>query len=163
MGMPQKLERYRFRVLRHTLSQLKLQPGPENVPRPPLSPLPQFLVTTPTLHNGRPTILFAHPPPREVSGGEEFFEFRPLAGLTLANWAVIRQRAAHGQAGGDHRILVICPGELPHQPSYTPYFDLTHYFELLGAARGPRLPSNLLGNKVLYGEAVTSTQTQLTK
>ena len=160
----QKLERYRLRVFRHTLLYLKLQPAPEIVPRPPLSPLPQFLVSAPTSYlRQRPYNPFAHLRPGVVSGEHEVFEFRPFPWVTAPNWAVIRDRAAHHcePATGGRRIWVICPEELPDRSSYTPHFNLARYFELLENARGHQLPSYPLGNNVLYGEAVTSTQTQL--
>lgn len=165
MRMPQKLEMYRFAVLRHTLRQLNLQPAPEGVPRPPLSPLPQFLVSLPTSYHGRPSQnLFAHLRPGVVSGEHETFVFRSLSGVTPPEWTVIKERAAHHRetAPRDHRTWVICPGPLPDQQFYTPHFNLARYFELLGRARGHQ-PNNLIGNNVLYGEAVTSTQTQLTE
>ena len=165
MRMPQRLEKNRLAVLKHTLRQLNLQPPPEGVPRPPLSPLPQFLVSFSTTHHGRPSqSLLAHLRPGVVSGGQETFVFRSLSGVTPPDWSVIRERAAHHRetAPGDHRIWIICPGPLPDQQFYTPHFNLARYFELLGNARGHQ-PNNLIGNNVLYGEAVTSTQTQLTE
>ena len=166
MGTPQRLERNRLAVLGHTLQHLNLQPAPEGVPRPPLSPLPQFLVSLPTPQHGPPSQnVLAGLRPGVVSGGYETFAFRSLSGVTRPDWTVIRERATHHRetAPGDHRIWVLCPGELPDQQFYTPYFDLARYFDSLGSARGHQLPKNLVGNDVLYGEAVTSTQTQLTK
>ena len=161
MGMPQRLERYRLRVFRHTLWYLNLQPASEDVPRPPLSPLPQFLVTS--HHTLRPEYPFPRLRLGVVSGEHEVFEFRSLSQLTAPNWAVITERAAHHRepATGERRICVVCPGELPDRSSYTPHFNLARYFDFLGNARGDQLSNYPLGDNILYGEAVTSTQTQL--
>jgi hypothetical protein len=168
--MSQLLERRRFLVLADTLRHLSLQPASDVIPRPPLSPLPQFLVTSPGQR--RPENPFARLS-REgnVQGEQENFEFQSLSWATASNWAVvkreavIRGRAAQREASTRQNCTwVICPPEgLPSQVFHTPLFNLASYFDLLANARGPRVPSLLLGNNVLYGEAVTSTQTQLTR
>src|SRR5258708_33611232 len=125
MGMPQKLERYRLRVLRYTLQDLDLQPPPEDFPRPPRSPLPQFLVSL-TLH--RPHNPFGHLQPGVVSGGYETFEFRSLSSVAPSIWADIRERAAHHTVASERRIWVLCPEGLPDQSVCTPHFNLARYF-----------------------------------
>lgn len=163
MGIVQKLERHRFRVLRHTLRHLNLQPAPEAIHQLPLSPLPQFLVTTPSQPQPRPQTPFAHLPAGVVSGECEDFELKPLSWAIKSDWAVVRRKAAHHceRATRPRRIWVVCSEELPQQWSHTPHFNLANYFKLLGNARGRQLSNTLLGNNLLYGEAVTSTQTQL--
>jgi hypothetical protein len=158
--MSQKLERHRFRLLRHILWCLGLQ-SPVNIPRPPLSPLPQFLVTSPH-DQPQPQNPFRHLQTGLVSGRQDDFEFRPLSWVDEMDWAVIRSAAARREPDTrQRRTWVICPEELPDQ-SNTPHFNLANYFDFLANARGNELPDTLLGNNVLYGEAVTSTQTQLT-
>jgi hypothetical protein len=160
MGMSQKLERHRFRLLRNILQRLDLQP-PENIPRPPLSPLPQFLVTSPH-DQPQPQNPFRHLQTGLVSGRQDDFEFRSLSCVDELDWAVIRSAVARREPDTkQRRTWVICPEELPHQNN-TPLFNLANYFDFLANARGSELPDNLVGNNVLYGEAVTSTQTQLT-
>lgn len=156
--LPQKLERRRFRVLRETLRHLSLELASEVTPRQ--SPL-QYLVSTPTPRHLRPQNPFSHLQAGVVSGEHEDVEFRPLSWVTASDWAA--RAAPHREtATRQRRIWVICPAELPHPWSRTPHFNLASYFELLGTARGHQRSNSSLGNNVLYGEEVTSTQTQLT-
>jgi len=154
--LSQTLDCRRFRVLRETLQHLELQPAAEVTPQrsPPL----QYLISTPT---SRPQNPFSHLQTSVVSAEHEDFEFQPLSWVTASDWA--RREARHREATTrQRRIWVICPAEVPHRWSRTPHFNLASYFELLGNARGNRRPNTFLGNNVLYGETVTSTQTQLT-
>jgi len=151
----QTLECRRFRVLRETLQHLGLQHAAEITPRRS-SPL-QYLISTPT---SRPQNPFSHLQTSIVSAEHEDFEFHPLSWVTSPDWA--RREARHHEATTrQRRIWVICPAEVPHQLPRTPHFNLASYFELLGNARGNCRPNTFLGNNVLYGETVTSTQTQL--
>ena len=155
----QKLERRRFRVLRETLRHLNLESAPEVIPQPSLSPLLQYLVSTPTSRHQRPQNPFSHLQASVIPGEHEDIEFQPLSWVTAPDWAG-RAAPLRGTTTRQRRIWVICPAELPHRWSRTPHFNLAGYFELLGNARGHS--NSFLGNNVLYGEAVTSTQTQLT-
>ena len=150
--LSQQLERRRFRLLRGTLEHLNLDLASEITSQRSLSPLLQYLISAPTQ---RPQNPFSHLQNCIVSAEHEDFEFQPLSWVAAPGWdgsATIRQRL----------IWVICPAEVPHRWSRTPHFNLASYFELLGNARGRWRSNTFLGNNVLYGEAVTSTQTQLT-
>jgi biotin--protein ligase len=154
----QPLEYGRFRVLRETLQRLDLQTASETTPQRLFSPRLQYLISTPT---SRPQNPFSHLQTRVVSAEHEDFEFQPLSWVTASDWA--RRAAHHREANPRQRcIWVICPAEVPHQWSHAPHFNLTSYFELLASARGHWRPNTFLGNNVLYGDTVTSTQTQLT-
>ena len=152
----QTLECRRFRVLRETLQRLELQPAAEITPQRS-SPL-QYLISTPT---SRPQNPFSHLQTSVVSAEHEDFEFQPLSRVNASDWARGEARRREATTRQRH-IWVICPAEVPHRWSRAPHFNLASYFELLGNARGNWRPNTFLGNNVLYGEAVTSTQTQLT-
>ena len=157
----QKLERRRFRVLRETLRHLNLESAPEVIPQRSLSPLLQYLVSAPTSRHQRPENPFSRLQASIVSGEHDDVEFQQLSSVTASDWA--GGAAPHYATTTRQRcIWVICPAELPHRWSRTPHFNLAGYFELLGIARGRQRSNSFLGNNVLYGEAVTSTQTQLT-
>ena len=158
--LPQKLEQHRFWVLSETLQHLDLDLDLASEVIPQRSFL-QYLVSTPTPRHRRPQNPFSHLQAGVVSGEHEDFEFRPLSWVNASNWAA-RAAPLRETATRQPRIWVICPSELPHPWSHTPHFNLASYFELLGNARGHQRSNSFLGNNVLYGEEVTSTQTQLT-
>ena len=158
--LSQKLEQRRFRVLRETLRHLNLESAPEVIPQRSLSPLFQYLINAPTSRYQRPQNPFSHLQASVVSGEHQDVEFLQLSSVTTPDWA---GGAAHRETTTRQRcIWVICPAELPRRWSRTPHFNLTGYFELLGIARGRQRSNSFLGNNVLYGEAVKSTQSQLT-
>ncbi|KAI5896480.1 class II aaRS and biotin synthetase [Schizophyllum commune H4-8] len=106
---------------------------------------------------------------------EDTFYFWPLAG---AGDAVNAAQDSHGadtelksdqdsqEKKASHRHIVLCPdGALPSR-ELTPNFDLKAYYEALEVARGRAGGDNgvspwPLGDALIYGEAVTSTQTLL--
>jgi len=105
-----------------------------------------------------------HLPSGEVFGGRETFDFRLFSQLNPPEWQAIRDWAAnHHEAENERRRIWVCPDQLPDQRLFTPLFKLAKYFDLLRNARGSQPSDNLIGNIVLYGKAVTSTQTQLTE
>ena len=156
--LSQTLERCRFQVLKETLRDLKLQLASEMNPQRSISPLLQYLISTPT---PRPQSPFLHLQTGLVSAEHEDFELQPLSRVTASDWA--RRVARYSEtATRQRRTWVICPTGVPHQWPHARQFNLTNYFEFLGNARGHWRSNTFLGNNVLYGEAVTSTQTQLT-
>jgi biotin--protein ligase len=158
MRVLQKFERRRFCLLRITLQYLNLQPAANLIPQPPLSPLPQFLITL----SPQKRRLFAHLQNCPVLGEQEVFEFQPLSWANASNWVAIKSKAAHRESDTrQRRTWVICSEEVPDQNNI-PLFNLASYSSLLGKARVRWRSNSLIGNHVLYGEAVTSTQTQLT-
>ena len=156
--MSQTLEFCRFRVLKETLRDLNLQLASEIIPQRSISPPLQYLISTPT---SRPQNPFSHMQPGIVSAEHEDFEFQPLSWVTASDGA--RTVARHSErTTRQRRTWVICPAGVPHQWPHALQFNLTNYFELLGNAREQWRSNTFLGNNVLYGKAVTSTQTQLT-
>ncbi|TFK32107.1 biotin-protein ligase [Crucibulum laeve] len=167
-------DKIRSKLLRNSLLQLGIQlpSEPEN---PIARPLPQFLISTPS----NPTIVsqiidaIATPlPGSQLSVFEDTndtFHFHQLAEST----ALLEETRKAVCIPSDPstwqpKQIITCPnGELPSRKD-TPIFDLELYFKTLEAARKREGCSYAddswgLGEALLYGEAVTSTQTMLDK
>jgi len=74
-------------------------------------------------------------------------------------WANLRKQS-QSQSNPQSLIWVVSPYQIP-PAKVTPLFDIALYFDELALARGNRQVSDQLGRYLLYGEAVTSTHSQL--
>ncbi|KAH0583185.1 Biotin--protein ligase [Termitomyces sp. J132] len=160
-------------LLKTTLLALSLH-LPSVAESPVLRPLPQFLVSTP----GKPTIvstitdLVAAP-----SSGSQLSVFKDENDTfhfhhTAESRAVLKNARENTNAAEDPsqwqpKHIILCPTSLPDRDQ-TPLFDLSSYFESLSPAKkalGCRDAPDTwgIGEALLYGEVVTSTQTMLDK
>jgi hypothetical protein len=134
-----------------------------------LEPLPQFLTSNPSKPSAVATILhnLAHDIPEshpiQFSDTHDNFRFHQFSDREN----VLRKEQGDIQSTG-YRSIIICPdGRLPER-HLMPSFDLAVYYQALSEARkGNEIPDQedawSIGDVVLYGEMVTSTQTMLEK
>lgn len=168
---PNLLEQCRRNAFCHTLQILGLKiPSPDAfvISRP----LPQFIISQPSQPTIVSRILESLAAPSLASQLSVFedendtFHFHPLAesATTLHECrAMSRTHGSHPSTWQPKHIIVCQDGELP-DPNDTPLFDLKLYFKSLSIARRQEgcietTHSWGMGEALLYGEAVTSTQT----
>ncbi|KAF8153045.1 hypothetical protein B0H34DRAFT_800303 [Crassisporium funariophilum] len=172
-------ERSKRNLLRNTLSKLRLQ-VPSNVDdeRPMSRPLPQFLTSIP----GKPTIVSqiidALASPQSGSqlsvykDANDEFHFHPLqeSAKLLQNAREESNMGDSDPATWQPKHVVVCPGGTLPGRELTPLFDLTLYYDALSTARDKAGADHAatgdlwgLGEALIYGEAVTSTQSMLDK
>ncbi len=134
-----------------------------------LQPLPQFLTSNPSkpfavaaiLYNLAPDVAESHP--IQFSDAHDNFRFHHFSDREN-----VLRKAQEGIQSTEYRSIILCPdGRLPER-HLTPSFDLAAYYQALSEARkGNETPNQegswSIGDVVLYGEMVTSTQTMLEK
>jgi biotin--protein ligase len=166
-------------LLATTLSQLGLKVPQEKEHQQTIArPLPQFLTSAPDKPSITDTILDAIAAPQSGAQLSTFkdandeLHFHPLqeSAALLATTRAAAQTASDPSTWQPKHIVVCRDGRLPDK-TLTPLFDLELFYTALGAARraeGLAAPSSTdlawgIGEALLYGEAVTSTQTMLDK
>ncbi|KAG6867943.1 hypothetical protein C0993_009255 [Termitomyces sp. T159_Od127] len=166
-------EKRRLNLIKATLLALSLR-LPSIDESPVSRPLPQFLVSAP----GKPTIvptitdLVAAPSPgSQLSVFEDendtFHFHHSIESATVLQNAREGTSAVEDPSQRQPKHIILCPTSLPDHDQI-PLFDLDSYFESLSSARkalGCRDASDTwgIGEALLYGEVVTSTQTMLDK
>jgi len=167
------LEVGRLELLKATLIQLGLQ-IPEREGKSIARPLPQFLTSTPTKPHIVSTIIQALSPSSQLGNfkdATDTFQFVSLADSSN----LLEETRANVFTPSDPstwqpKHIVLCSnGELPSR-ELTPLFDLDLFFRSLAIAREQKdlttdseSKSWGVGEALLYGEAITSTQTLLDK
>ena len=140
-------------------------------------PLPQFFTSTPKKSDLVGRVMEALAAPQSGSQLSVFkdandeFHFHPLQ-ESLELLELARKKSESGErsdpATWQPKHVVVClDGSLP-PPKLTPLFDLKLFYEALSAAHEKEGSSGTaepwrMGEVLLYGEAVTSTQTMLDK
>lgn len=166
-------EKCRIHLLKTTLLALSLR-LPSIDESQVLRPLPQFLVSTP----GKPTIvptitdLVAAPSPGSQLSifkdeNDTFHFHHSNDSATVLQDARESISTVGDPSQWQPKHIILCPTSLPDRDQ-VPLFDLNSYFESLSSARkalGCRDASDTwgIGEALLYGEVVTSTQTMLDK
>jgi biotin---protein ligase len=154
-------EKQRLNVLRHSLRECGLRIPTDHVRR---TPLPQFLVGQPStvahilkeLSTGSSTQqLFT------IKDANDTFHFHPS---THYSSLLEECRDADPSARQAKHILVHLDGSFPSKQQ-TPLFDVDLYFKEISKANENQSSTDVwgIGDALLYGEAVTSTQTMLEK
>ncbi|KAF8960903.1 biotin-ligase [Flammula alnicola] len=169
-------DKIRTKLLTTTLLELGLQLPQETEKEQSITrPLPQFLTSTP----GKPTIVFqitdAVAAPRagvqltSVKDANDEFYFHPLQESSdlLKSTREEAKTSSDPSTWQPKHIIVCQDGALPER-ELTPLFDLDLFYNALSSARENQgLPTSSepwgMGEALLYGEAVTSTQTLLDK
>ncbi|PPQ96440.1 hypothetical protein CVT26_005081 [Gymnopilus dilepis] len=168
-------DRSRIQVISSTLARLGLQLPQEDKAKQVISrPLPQFLTATPS----KPTIVSeiadAIAAPQSgmqlttLKDANDEFHFRPLE----ESEDFLKEARDQAQISSDPstwqpKHIILCRnGTLPSR-QLTPLFDLAAYYRYLSAAREQETLLSAepwgVGEALMYGEAVTSTQTMLDK
>lgn len=165
-------EQRRLALLRNTLLSLNLQlpPSSEKVVS---HPLPQYL----TSHPSKPTIvskimdMIAMPSlGSQLSIFEDkgdTFHFHRLEESESLVMEIRDSPQSSDPSKWQPKHIILCSDTLPSR-KHTPLFDIGLYYESLSAARKKEGSSDIalpwgMGEVLLYGEAVTSTQTLLEK
>lgn len=160
-------ERRRKALLRSTLAMLNLEVSEEPAPPPQLLPL--FLTSTelPLVSSVAEAIVAkadaSGPGPVELRDRHDSFALHPQS---AAFEVVAAARAQPGSSDVEtlrttRKEIVACTTAVPSN-ALAPLFDLASYFQQLAAAVAPSRPPRF-GHVLLYGEAVTSSQTMLDK
>jgi biotin--protein ligase len=164
-------EQRRLALLRSTLLSLNLQPPPS--PEKVSHPLPQYL----TSHPSKPTIVskimdsIAMPSPGSqlsvFGGGDDTFHFHRLEESESLVTDIRNSPQSSDPSKWQPKHIILCLDTLPSR-NHTPLFDIELYYESLSAARAKEGSSDNaipwgMGEVLLYGEIVTSTQTLLDK
>lgn len=171
----ESLEVGRRKLLKDTLIQLGLQ-IPEKEGKSIARPLPQFLTSTPTKPRIVSTIIQALSPStssqlEKFKDANDTFQFVSLADSSklLEETRAIVFTPSDPSTWQPKHIVLCSNGELPSR-ELTPLFDLDLFFKSLAIAREQRdlttdseATSWGVGEALLYGEAITSTQTMLDK
>lgn len=146
-------------MFKQTLQTLRLEPIDRNSPLPPKYPFPQLLVARP--NPGQPENAFAglwdlEGKPPLYKDAETFVILSP-AYAKPQEWAKLQE---HSQSSPQQLIWVISPHQIP-LAGVPRLFNIASYFGELAHARGTDQVSCEFGHHLLYGEAVTSTHSQL--
>lgn len=168
-------EKRRIKLLRTTLTQLRLQVPAETQDAHSTSrPLPQFLTSTPekpTIVNQILNTLAAAQPATQLTvfkDANDVFYFHPLQeSLDLLRSIREASKTTSDPSTWQPKHIIVCKdGALPEK-DMTPLFDVALFYNALAAARKIELPKTSepwgMGEALLYGETVTSTQTMLDK
>ena len=142
---------------------------------PPTHVLPQLLLAPPQNRTILSAILAALGAPAHpalggaahvIKDAADTFHFEAFAP------DVLEQARTHEDGEQVRRVLVLAPGQLPSN-KITPLFDVRGYYDALRKARKHEEPPTSekakdeegwgLGEALLYGEVITSTQTMLDK
>ena len=173
-----EFETLRLRLLGTSLVQLGIQIPSEDEKGPTFSrPVPQFLTSTPDKSALVGRVVDAIAAPQSGSQLSVFkdandeFHFHPFQEsselLESARAGTIYEEKSDLATWQPKHIVVCLDGSVPPQ-KFTPLFDLRAYYQALSAAHekegsvGTAEPWRM-GEVLLYGEAVTSTQTMLDK
>ena len=169
-------EKLRIKLLRATLTRLGLKVPADAEPAYSSSrPLPQFLTSTPE----KPTIVsqildaIAAPQPgtqlTTFKDANDEFYFHPLQESSdlMRSSREAANTTSDPSTWQPKHIIVCKDGALPER-EVTPLFDIALFYKALAAARNKidiRKTSQPwgVGEALLYGEAITSTQTMLDK
>ncbi|KIM41443.1 hypothetical protein M413DRAFT_445443 [Hebeloma cylindrosporum] len=169
-------EKLRVKLLRATLTRLGLQVPADTEPAHSISrPLPQFLTSTPEKPTIVSQILDAIAAPRPgmqlatfKDANDEFY-FHPLQESSdLMRSSRDAAKIASDPSTWQPKHIIVCrDGALPEK-DITPLFDVAFFYKVLAAARDKvDIPKTSqpwgVGEALLYGEAITSTQTMLDK
>ena len=171
----ESLEVGRRKLLKATLIQLGLQ-IPEREGKSIARPLPQFLTSTPTKPHIVSTIIQALSPTSQLENfkdANDTFQFVSLADSSkLLEETRTNVFTPSDPSTWQPKHIVLCSnGDLPSR-ELTPLFDLDLFFKSLTIAREQKdlttdsegsTSSWGVGEALLYGEAITSTQTMLDK
>jgi len=169
-------EKLRIKLLRTTLTRLGLQvPVDAKLAYSNSRPLPQFLTSAPE----KPTIVsqildaIASPQPRTQlttfkDANDEFY-FHPLqeSSDVMRSCRKAAETTSDPSTWQPKHIIVCKEGVLPDK-EITPLFDAALFYKALAAARDKvEIPKTSqpwgVGEALLYGETITSTQTMLDK
>ncbi|KZT22960.1 class II aaRS and biotin synthetase [Neolentinus lepideus HHB14362 ss-1] len=171
-------EKHRQVLLRDTLRSLGLR-LPED--KPPSCPLPQFLVAPPSRPDIVPHILSALElnlstdamEPSVLPDTNDTFHFHSFsAGVTALQQARVKSLEPTQQMKEEEwqpKHVVVCSSAQRPTTDHTPLFDVDRYFASLQSARkregleDGEGDSWGIGEALLYGEVVSSTQTMLDK
>ncbi|TFK53166.1 class II aaRS and biotin synthetase [Heliocybe sulcata] len=171
-------EQLRLALLRDTLRSLGLH-LPED--RPPNCPLPQFLVAPPSRSDIVPHILSAlqlevpsdGTAPAILSDANDTFHFHSysngVTALQQARVTSLETSQLMKEEEWQPKHVVVCSTEQRPTSEHTPLFDVDRYFGSLHSARKQEgldereRDSWGMGEALLYGEVVSSTQTMLDK
>lgn len=165
-------ENSRRNLFRTTLTKLGIQLPFSELTRT-ARPLPQFLVsatTKPTIVSQILNALATPSPGTQLSifkDNNDTFHFHPLSNSAdvLQDARTKAETPSDPSTWQPTHIIVCSDGQLPHR-ELTPLFDLDLFFKSLSAARAEHDEKSEtwgLGEALLYGEAVTSTQTMFDK
>jgi biotin--protein ligase len=162
-------EQERQKFIQYTLQEFGLQVPPRDV-NTVTHTLPQFLTSHPT----KPAALLKvteaiSPTASEFKDANDTFRFHSFAQIAkvLQEARSRAQEQTEDPSTSQPKHVIVCAhGELP-DPEQTPLFNLRLYYDTLSLARAKHGIGNVdpwgMGEVVLYGEAVTSTQTMLDK
>jgi biotin---protein ligase len=156
-------EERRRELLDKTLVSLGLQ-LPSSSGSEPSHPLPQFLVSSPSRPDTVSVILnsLSIRPEFIFRDTNDTFDFHDASEAE----ALLQQARLATQTNDTRHIILYENGTLP-QTVLTPLFNIQQYFEDLRAARDKTKLSGAeqwgIGEALIYGEAVTSTQTLFDK
>jgi hypothetical protein len=151
-------------MFKRTLQTLRLEFPDIKLPQPPKLPFPQLLVAQPVAQpdTTRPENVFVdlwnlqEPAPQRNDAPGTPIILPPRRAMPQ-EWEKLRKQS---QSAPQPLIWVVSPYHIP-SAEVTPLFNIAHYFSELVDARGDNQVSDKLGRFLLYGEAVTSTHTQL--
>lgn len=173
----EKFEKSRLELLRRSLVQLGLQFPNDGKSQSFSRPLPQFLTSTPEKSSLVGRVMDALAAPQSGSQLSVFkdandeFHFHPFQEsqeiLELARAKSDSGEKSDPATWQPKHVVVCLDGNLP-PPKLIPLFDLRLFYESLSAAHekggsaGTSEPWRM-GDVLLYGETLTSTQTMLDK
>lgn len=157
--------RLRLDLVRETLRLLGLK-LPVDAPDLPSCPLPQILTSTPSKTDVVKQILESLEivlPGKLEDANDTFYFYDHTEGQEIL--LGLRSETASQEDDRTKRVVVYTSGELP-PASTTPLFDISRYYTYLDEARkktqSPSVNSSwAIGEALIYGEVVTSTQTLL--
>lgn len=174
----ERFEILRLDLLRRSLVQLGLQfPNEDGKGQTFLLPLPQFLTSTPQKSALVGQVMEALAAPqsgsqlsvfKDANDEFHFHSFQESSELLELTRAKSHSGENNDQATLQPKDVVVClDGSLP-PPKLTPLFDLKLFYEALSAAyekegSAGNAETWRMGEVLLYGETVTSTQTMLDK
>ncbi|KAF8645813.1 hypothetical protein AX16_007556 [Volvariella volvacea WC 439] len=157
-------------LLKSTLAALGLAlPLDTSAPNNVTHPLPQFLTSNPNKPHivGEVARAIGVPPEQQFEFSDEgdTFHFHSLSDSTPSFVQAERDKEALDNTKWQPKHIIHCAnGQLPPN-ALTPIFDLDKYYSTLSSSRASNsvtLGSSWnLGDALLYGESVTSTQTML--
>ncbi|KAG8940830.1 biotin holocarboxylase synthetase [Tulasnella sp. 424] len=172
-----ELERARWDMMKTMLELLGLHSPyktSEDVPSRSPGPLPQVLVSTPS----NPSIvsryldvlrsICPHETPNRLQDANDTFNFHPSANFTSILARSRERRVAEEDLGLLERDIVIYEGGCVPTNDQTPLFNLETFFNHLSSMRSSLSLRDKgdgwgMGEALLYGEIITSTQTLFDK
>lgn len=172
-----ELERARWDLMKITLELLGLHSPyttSEDVPSRSPGPLPQVLVSAPSKSFVVPRYLDAlrsicpYETPNRLQDANDTFNFNPSANFNSLLTKSRERRVAEEDLGLLERDVVIYEGGSVPTTEQTPLFNIEGYFDHLSSVRSSLSLRDKgenwgMGEALLYGEIITSTQTLFDK